>query len=116
MHIPCSFEDRATCTMVVTEFNNKAIKAGGDEYVINIRYADSPEQKTLKQQVSSARAFRSQGDVSPTTQQSSLTYTLQEYLAATQQITSINEFEAALSNPTDQTYVSCAYVCFTNDH
>ena len=55
------FEDRAACTAVVTEFNNKAVQAGGEEYVINIRYADSPEQKTLKQAVSSARAFRSQG-------------------------------------------------------
>ncbi|KAL1303545.1 hypothetical protein AAFC00_006917 [Neodothiora populina] len=74
------FEDRKTCTAVVTEFNNKAVKVGGDEYIINIRYADSPEQKTLKQQVSSARAFRSQ-----------------EYMAATQQLSSLNEFEAALS-------------------
>lgn len=93
-----SFEDRATCTAVVTEFNNKPIKAGNDDYVINIRYADSPEQKTLKQQVSSARAFRSQGEtLSCTARGTLLTCASQEYLAATQQISTLNEFEAALS-------------------
>ena len=95
-----SFEDRAACTAVVAEFNNKPIKVGDDEYVINIRYADSPEQKTLKQQVSSARAFRSQGNVAADTTRLSITdmCCFQEYLAATQQISTMNEFEAALTN------------------
>jgi hypothetical protein len=40
-------------------YNNHTIKANGEELQIQIRYADTQEQKSLKQQTQAARQFRS---------------------------------------------------------
>ena len=40
-------------------FNNFTIKSGGEDLQIQIRYADTKEQKMLKQQTQAARQFRS---------------------------------------------------------
>lgn len=53
------FESRDDCEEVIKTFNNHTIKSGGDELQIQIRYADTQEQKALKQQTQAARQFRS---------------------------------------------------------
>ncbi|KAK5136575.1 hypothetical protein LTR08_002589 [Meristemomyces frigidus] len=53
------FENRDDCEEVVRTFNNFAIKSGGEDLQIQIRYADTQEQKSLKQQTQAARQFRS---------------------------------------------------------
>ena len=55
----CSFENRDDCEEVVRTFNNFTIKSGGEDLQIQIRYADTKEQKMLKQQTQAARQFRS---------------------------------------------------------
>lgn len=40
-------------------FNNHTITSNGEELQIQIRYADTQEQKSLKQQTQAARQFRS---------------------------------------------------------
>lgn len=44
---------------MIKTFNNHTIKTSGEELQIQIRYADTPEQKSLKQQTQAARQFRS---------------------------------------------------------
>lgn len=53
------FESREACEDVIKDFNNFTIKSGGEEMQIQIRYADTQEQKSLKQQTQAARQFRS---------------------------------------------------------
>jgi hypothetical protein len=54
-----SFESRDVCEQVIKELNNTVIaKAGGEEHIMQIRYADTHEQKMLKQQTAAARQFR----------------------------------------------------------
>jgi hypothetical protein len=44
---------------VIKELNNTSVcKAGGEEHIMQIRYADTHEQKMLKQQTAAARQFR----------------------------------------------------------
>lgn len=57
--VSCSFESRNACEEVVKQFNNHPIPSHGEEHMIQIRYADSQEQKQLKQQTAAARQFRS---------------------------------------------------------
>lgn len=57
--IECSFETRDSCEEVIKTFNNHSIKTGGEELQVQIRYADTHEQKSLKQQTQAARQFRS---------------------------------------------------------
>lgn len=52
------FESRDVCEEVIKVFNNKTIIKGEDEYTIQIRYADTHEQKALKQQTAAARQYR----------------------------------------------------------
>ncbi|KAF1985068.1 hypothetical protein K402DRAFT_335392 [Aulographum hederae CBS 113979] len=54
------FESRDICEQVIRDYNNKAIpaRAGEEEHIIQIRYADTHEQKALKQQTAAARSFR----------------------------------------------------------
>ncbi|GAB7356632.1 hypothetical protein MBLNU459_g7352t2 [Dothideomycetes sp. NU459] len=47
------------CEEVIKQFNNNPISTHGEEHTIQIRYADSQEQKHLKQQTAAARQFRS---------------------------------------------------------
>jgi hypothetical protein len=54
-----SFNTRDVCEEVIKTFNNHTIKSGGEEMQIQIRYADTQEQKSLKQQTQAARQFRS---------------------------------------------------------
>ena len=54
-----SFDTRDTCEEVIKSFNNHTIKSSGDDLLIQIRYADTQEQKSLKQQTQAARQFRS---------------------------------------------------------
>lgn len=54
-----SFESREACEEVIRTFNNHTIKAAGEELQIQIRYADTQEQKSLKLQTQAARQFRS---------------------------------------------------------
>lgn len=54
-----SFESRDSCEEVIKTFNNHTINSGGEELQIQIRYADTQEQKHLKQQTQAARQFRS---------------------------------------------------------
>ncbi|WPH04650.1 Sporulation-specific protein 5 [Acrodontium crateriforme] len=53
------FESRNACDEVIKTFNNHAITSNGEELQIQIRFADTQEQKTLKQQTQAARQFRS---------------------------------------------------------
>ena len=47
------------CEGVIKNFNNKAIQKGdSEEYNVQIRYADTPEQKALKAQTTAARQYR----------------------------------------------------------
>ena len=55
----CSFETRDACEEVIRAFNNHSIDSAGEELQIQIRYADTQEQKSLKQQTQAARQFRS---------------------------------------------------------
>ena len=53
------FENRDVCEVIINNFNNSAVsKAGGEEHTIQIRYADTAEQKMLKQRTAAARQFR----------------------------------------------------------
>lgn len=54
-----SFETRDDCEEVIKIFNNHTIKTAGEELQVQIRYADTQEQKSLKQQTQAARQFRS---------------------------------------------------------
>lgn len=54
-----SFETRDACEEVIKTFNNYTIKSNGEDLQIQIRYADTQEQKSLKQQTQAARQFRS---------------------------------------------------------
>jgi len=53
------FQSRDDCEEVVRAFNNKTIEFNDEEHTIQIRYADTQEQKQLKQQTAAARQFRS---------------------------------------------------------
>ncbi|KAK5121518.1 hypothetical protein LTR85_005351 [Meristemomyces frigidus] len=53
------FETRDDCEEVIRTFNNHTIKSAGEELQMQIRYADTLEQKSLKQQTQAARSFRS---------------------------------------------------------
>jgi hypothetical protein len=44
---------------VIKTFNNTTIKHNGEDLQMQIRYADTQEQKSLKQQTQAARQFRS---------------------------------------------------------
>ena len=55
----CSFDSRDACEEVIKTFNNHTIQSAGEELQIQIRYADTQEQKSLKQQTQAARQFRS---------------------------------------------------------
>jgi hypothetical protein len=54
-----SFESREACEEVIQTFNNTTIKHNGEDLQMQIRYADTQEQKSLKQQTQAARQFRS---------------------------------------------------------
>lgn len=54
-----SFDSRDSCEEVIKTFNNHTITSAGEELQIQIRYADTQEQKSLKQQTQAARQFRS---------------------------------------------------------
>lgn len=48
------------CEQVIQDFNNHPVtKANNEKCSIQIRYADTPEQKALKQQTTAARQYRS---------------------------------------------------------
>lgn len=54
-----SFESRDVCDEIIKNFNNKSVsKNGGEEYLIQIRFSDTHEQKMLKQQTQAGRVFR----------------------------------------------------------
>ncbi|GAB7343131.1 hypothetical protein MBLNU457_1207t1 [Dothideomycetes sp. NU457] len=53
------FQSRDDCEEVIRAFNNKTIEYNDEEHTIQIRYADTQEQKQLKQQTAAARQFRS---------------------------------------------------------
>jgi len=55
----CSFENRDACEEVIKTFNNRTIPTASEELQVQIRYADTQEQKSLKQQTQAARQFRS---------------------------------------------------------
>ncbi|KAF2721612.1 RNA-binding domain-containing protein [Polychaeton citri CBS 116435] len=57
-HKEC-FDSRHTCDEVIKTFNNHAICSGGEDLQMQIRFADTQEQKALKQQTQAARQFRS---------------------------------------------------------
>lgn len=54
-----SFDSRESCEEVIKTFNNHSIKSAGEDLQVQIRYADTHEQKSLKQQTQAARQFRS---------------------------------------------------------
>lgn len=55
------FESRDVCDEVIKTFNNTPItKVDGQEHLIQIRFADTQEQKTLKHQTTQARDWRTQ--------------------------------------------------------
>lgn len=54
-----SFENRDACEEVIKTYNNHTYKTPTEELQIQIRYADTQDQKALKQQTQAARQFRS---------------------------------------------------------
>lgn len=52
------FDSRDTCEQVICAYNNTPIYKNGEEFSIQIRYADTQEQKMLKQQTAAGRQFR----------------------------------------------------------
>lgn len=53
------FESRDVCEKVIKDFNNAPVcKPDGEEHLMQIRYADTKDQKALKQQTTAARNFR----------------------------------------------------------
>ncbi|KAF2273047.1 uncharacterized protein EI97DRAFT_193193 [Westerdykella ornata] len=53
------FESREICEEIIRKFNNTPVSMpGGEEHLIQIRYADTQEQKMLKQQTAAGRVFR----------------------------------------------------------
>lgn len=54
------FESRDVCDLVIRDFNNAPVSKApdGDEYLMQIRFADTKDQKALKQQTTAARNFR----------------------------------------------------------
>ncbi|KAI9668011.1 MAG: hypothetical protein M1821_000831 [Bathelium mastoideum] len=53
------FESRDVCEEIIKNFNNTPVsKPGEEEHSIQIRYADTEQQKWLKQQTAAARQFR----------------------------------------------------------
>jgi len=54
------FETRDVCDEIIRQFNNTPVfsKRGGEEYLIQLRFADTSEQKALKQQTAAARQYR----------------------------------------------------------
>ena len=53
------FETRDVCEEIIKSFNNTPVsKPGEEEHCIQIRYADTEQQKWLKQQTAAARQFR----------------------------------------------------------
>ena len=54
------FPSHEACEKVIRDFNNHTVaKDGCEPLKIQIRYADTPEQKALKQQTTAARQYRS---------------------------------------------------------
>jgi RNA recognition motif. (a.k.a. RRM, RBD, or RNP domain) len=53
-----SFETRDVCEDVIRKYNNSTIVRGEQDFLIQIRFSDTPEQKILKQQTAAARQFR----------------------------------------------------------
>ena len=95
----CSFENREACEEVIRTFNNHTIKTATEELQVQIRYADTSEQKSLKQQTQAARQFRS-AEYEYATQawrQGRLPYA-GTTLNDTAQNTNGNEFEQYLGN------------------
>ena len=63
------FASHEACENIIQDFNNAPVSKGnGEKYNIQIRYADTPEQKALKQQTTAARQYRSAEYESQTTQ------------------------------------------------
>ncbi|KAI9713229.1 MAG: hypothetical protein M1820_001215 [Bogoriella megaspora] len=54
------FETRDVCEIIIRDFNNSVVvqPKSEEEHIIQIRYADTAEQKWLKQQTAAARQFR----------------------------------------------------------
>jgi len=97
--VPSSFENREACEEVIRTFNNHTIKTATEELQVQIRYADTSEQKSLKQQTQAARQFRS-AEYEYATQawrQGRLPYA-GTTLNDTAQSTNGNEFEQYLGN------------------
>ena len=53
------FESRTVCDEIIKSFNNRPVEANGEEHIMQIRFADTQEQKHLKQTTAAARQFRS---------------------------------------------------------
>src|SRR5215469_2884168 len=54
-----SFETHDVCEEVIKEFDGTPVcREGGEEHIIHIRFADTHDQKMLKQQTAAARQFR----------------------------------------------------------
>ena len=54
------FANHDVCEQVIRDYNNHSVvKGNGEAHSIQIRYADTPEQKALKQQTTAARQYRS---------------------------------------------------------
>ena len=88
------FENRDICEMIIKNFNNSAVsKAGGEEHVIQIRYADTAEQKMLKHRTAAARQFRTAEYEYGVQARNQVLPTSQRVETATAQSENANEFE-----------------------
>lgn len=57
--LQCSFESSQVCQEIIKNFHNTPVaKPGSEEQLIQIRFADTQDQKNLKQQTAAARQFR----------------------------------------------------------
>ncbi|KAK4983282.1 hypothetical protein LTR66_008884 [Elasticomyces elasticus] len=94
------FETREVCDDVIRDFNNTPIKAGSEEHIIQIRFADTQEQKMLKQHTAAARQFRSaEYEYATAAHKQNLLYgTGRQTQYASQGNENVNEFEAYLGS------------------
>jgi len=57
-HGRSSFETQEICNQIIDAFNNKTIGNGTDALTLQIRYADTDEQKKLKRTTADKRQFK----------------------------------------------------------
>ncbi|KAF2010012.1 hypothetical protein BU24DRAFT_400627 [Aaosphaeria arxii CBS 175.79] len=90
-------ESRDVCEEIIKKFNNTPVsKPGTEEHIIQIRYADTHEQKLLKQQTAAGRVFRAHEYEVGVAQARALSAPDRFLSISPEQHSSVNEFEMFL--------------------